>query len=189
MLKPDKVVSKRKMVTAEEVPDVFKIRDKRSKILDKKRGTGITSFFGATCYNAKDRDTLINITKDLKIKFNPADTRNKICDVLKNKLMFLEKYSTGKDKMTYLMIPFNHPTLPFPLNLEDRVDYIQTAVKDIIKFKIDMNVKKIKATVKEQSVTTFRIEIANTNNIKPFEKQLGNLGFKLENNKWVMNIE
>ena len=38
---------------------------------------------------------------------------------IKNTLLDYEKYSTGKDKMTYVMIPANHPEYRFPYNLED----------------------------------------------------------------------
>jgi hypothetical protein len=41
--------------------DVFKMREKRSKVLTKKRGTGITTLKGAVCYNANDKEYLFRL--------------------------------------------------------------------------------------------------------------------------------
>ena len=54
----DKELSRRKSKQVGELNDVFKIREKRSKILDKKRGTGIPSLKGAVCSIAKDKGYL-----------------------------------------------------------------------------------------------------------------------------------
>ena len=53
-------------------------------------------------------------------------TREDVCSFIRDKLMYLEKYSTSasKNKITYLMVPIDHPKLKFPLNLEDRIDYL-----------------------------------------------------------------
>jgi hypothetical protein len=53
------------------------------------------------------------------------------------KLIELEKYSTGKNKKTYIMIPSNHPKYLFPLNLEDRTDFIKNKVSSILNKKIN----------------------------------------------------
>ncbi len=49
-----------------------------------------------------------------------------------NKLIELEKYSTGKNKMTYVMVPSNHPIYFFPLNLEDRAEFIKNKVHEVL---------------------------------------------------------
>ena len=65
----DKELSRRKSKRFEEMKDVFKIREKRNKILEKKRGTGIPSFKGAVCSTAKHKDYLNKITKKLTVCF------------------------------------------------------------------------------------------------------------------------
>jgi hypothetical protein len=47
-------------------------------------------------------------------------------------MLELEKYATGNKKITYIMIPKNHPIYPFPYNLEDRVEYIKNEIHKII---------------------------------------------------------
>mgnify|MGYP000619053226 CR=1 FL=1 len=53
-----------------------------------------------------------------------------------DKLLELEKYSKGKDKITYIMIPKNHPKYKFPFNLEDRTEYIKNKVSNILNKKV-----------------------------------------------------
>ena len=133
----DKELNRRKTKRADEVEDVFKIREKREKILDKKRATGIPSLKGAVCATSKQKEYLENIAKDLGIKNISTDiTRLDLCNNIMKKLIELEKYSKGKDKMTYIMIPSNHPKYLFPLNIEDRVEYIKNKVSNILNQKI-----------------------------------------------------
>lgn len=143
----DKEVNRRKTKRVNEINDVFKIRGKREKILDKKRATGIPSLKGAVCATSKQKEYLEKIAKDLKIKGIPKDiTRDDLCNNIMDKLIELEKYSKGKEKMTYIMVPTNHPKYLFPLNLEDRVEYIKNKVSNIlnqkIAFKESINNKK-----------------------------------------------
>ena len=113
--------------TAVENHDEFKIRKKRPKTLTKKRETGVPSFRGAVCSTSKDKKYLISISKKLNTGTIKSDSRVEICDLIRDKLYDLEKYSTNE--MTYLIIPANHPTIPFPLNLKDRVQYIIDQIK------------------------------------------------------------
>lgn len=114
-----------------EVGDEFKIRLRRPKVLAKKRETGIPSFKGAVCKTSKGKEFLEALAAKLNIEYNDNIVRGEICDKIRDKLFDLEKYSTqasGK-KMTYLIIPANHPVFPFPLNLEDRVQHIISKVQ------------------------------------------------------------
>jgi superfamily II DNA or RNA helicase len=121
----------------ERINDIFKIREKREKILDKKRATGIPSLKGAVCATSKQKEYLIKIAKNLDIKHMPKDlTRDNLCNTIMDKLIELEKYSKGKDKMTYIMVPSNHPKYIFPLNLEDRLEFIKNKVSNILNQKI-----------------------------------------------------
>lgn len=154
----DKEMDKKKSKRPEDIKDIFKIREKRDKILDKKRGTGIPSLKGAVCATSKEKDYLEKLAKSVGIKkIESGLTRDNICELIKDKLIELEKYSKGKNKMTYIMIPSNHPTLKFPLNLEDRIEYIKTNTNKILskninfKEKMDSKNKSIELSFKLQS--------------------------------------
>ena len=78
-------------------------------------------------------------------------------------LKLLEKYGENKndDKLTYVMIPSNHPTYKFPYNLEDRVSFFENKLNDT-KVNININKKKIKKTEgKEKGYPSYVITIKN----------------------------
>lgn len=138
----DKETNKKKSKRSDDIKDIFKIREKREKILEKKRGTGIPSLKGAVCATSKEKDYLETLAKNVGIKKVSKDlTRDDICEQIKDKLIELEKYSKGKNKMTYIMVPSNHPTLKFPLNLEDRTEYIKSNANKILSKNINFNEK------------------------------------------------
>jgi len=173
----------KKNKNSQEFVDVFKIREKRSKILEKKRGTGIPSLKGAVCVTAKSKEYLANIVKLLKMKLSEKSlTRDGICESIKNKLIELEKYATGKNKITYIIIPYNHPNYKFPLNLEDRTQYIKNKVLKIfgnITFDENVQSKQIELSFKLNKVPT-EDEIA----------LLKNMEFTTSNNKlWKIMID
>ena len=178
----DKEANKRKSKRPEDVKDIFKIREKREKILDKKRGTGIPSLKGAVCATSKQKEYLESLAKDLGIKLSSKiTTRDDICNNIMDKLIELEKYSKGKNKMTYIMVPSNHPTLKFPLNLEDRIDYIKNSVNKILSKNVTFNEK---TNSKSQSIELeFKL---STKPVNEDIEQLEKIGFKSSNNnlKW-----
>ena len=184
----DKEINRKKNKRSDEIKDVFKIREKRDKILEKKRGTGIPSLKGAVCATSKQKEYLEKLAKSIGIKKLKSDiTREDLCNNIMDKLIELEKYSTGKNKMTYIMIPKNHPTLKFPLNLEDRIDYIKNSVEKIL------NETKIKFTEKikdkEKSINlSFKLDKKPT---KDEIIKLENLDFNSDNNKlkWDIIVE
>lgn len=186
----DKELSRRKSKQASELKDVFKIREKRAKILEKKRGTGIASLLGSVCSTSKARDALEKIAKILNVDFGDRHTRNDLCEIIKNKMIELEKYSSGKEKMTYLMLPANHPEYPFPFNIYDRQDHVIKKIKDAIKFNID-----IKTTTKKKTSDPWKgkpvieITIKNDSKLKEFEQLFSDIGAKLVNNIWTIVIE
>ena len=101
------------------------------------------SLKGAVCSNAYDKEYLLQVAKYLGIKFEFKKlTRRDICKYLEKYMLMQEKYGTK----TYVMIPFNHPTLPFPYNLKDRVKYIMDSINEIIKHKLDITTNKLKKT-------------------------------------------
>ena len=71
-------------------------------------------------------DEIKKVFQNLKIQFNPKLSRIELCNQVKDKLYELEKYSN--DGLTYLIIPSNHPVIPFPLNLKDRVEFIKQKI-------------------------------------------------------------
>lgn len=186
----DKEISRRKNKQSEEIKDVFKIRDKRSKILDKKRGTGISSLFGAVCFSSKSKELLRKISDELKIDLKNDTTRISMCDRIRDKLLLMEKYSTGKNKMTYIMIPSNHPQYPFPYNLQDRVEFIKNKITDKIKFKLDITVKtEKKKTGDEKGNPSYKIIIKNDDKLKEFDILLKSFGAVLIKNDWTIVVE
>ncbi len=109
--------------------DLFKIRPKRNKNSIKKRDLGLPTLKGSVCWNSKTSNELNKISKQLNIT-NNTDNRKEICVNIQNKLLELEKHATGKNKLTYVMIPQNHKLYKFPYNLEDRKEYIIQKLKN-----------------------------------------------------------
>jgi hypothetical protein len=179
--------------------DLFKIREPRNKNVDKKRGTGIPTLKGAVCSTSKDKKYLIKILNKIPkndiIDETNIKTRDKICNILKNKLLFLEKYSTSSDKnkITYIMIPSNHHTFKFPYNLEDRVKYNIKQINNIIERTVNIKVKKMKNGIflnkRIEKLRKYEIEIKNNKYLNNNSKKINELGFKLINNKWSLTIE
>ena len=123
--------------------DVFKIREKRAKVLDKKRGTGIPSLKGAVC-TTKEKGEIEKVAKDLGIKLDKQSTRQDLCMNIRNAMLEKERNQTGDNKKTYIMIPQNHPLYPFPYNIEDRFEHIKEQIKKKIPIKLSITKKKTK---------------------------------------------
>jgi len=177
--------------TKKVLDDVFKLREKRGKMLDKKRGTGIQSFKGAVCSISYPKDYLAKVAKDLKIRVDATESRVRRCEAIKNRLMLLEKYSRSKDgnKMTYMMIPANHKVYQFPYNLEDRYKYTIDKIKEKIRFKLDVKVVSVKSEDDHLGkVTTYEIHIKNSKDLDSFKRLLESKGGKLVKDKWVFVI-
>ena len=179
----DKEVTRKKNKRVEDIKDVFKIREKRGKVLDKKRGTGIPSLKGAVCFTSKDRQYLMDIAKLVGANIEKSQTRSSICDLIREKMLELEKYGTEKDKnkLTYVIIPFNHPKHPFPYNLEDRVEYIVNKLKEKIRFKINIKIDK-----KGDKKPEYLIEIKCSNNVEEYISLVKEIGGTIRNN--VINV-
>ena len=169
--------------------DLFKIRQPRAKVLDKKRGTGIPTFKGAVCSTTKDKGYLINISKKLASNIESVPmksmTKESICLRIRDQLLHLEKYATSadKNKVTYIMIPYNHPVYPFPYNLEDRIKYKIEQLYKIIGYKVDNTVLK-----KKGNNISYEIMFKNEKDLSSFSKEFEKLGFKLEKDHWKLII-
>jgi hypothetical protein len=167
--------------STEQPMDLFKIRSKLKKT-NKSRGTGIPTFKGADC-KTKPIPEIRKIAKQLKIKLDDANVRDILCTTIKDELMYREKYSTGKDKKTYMMIPSNHPVYPFPYNLEDRVEHITRIIKDHFE-----NFQKSDIKIKESKEPhSYRIEAkySSSDNLELLKKYNPNV----KNDKLVIIVE
>lgn len=181
--------------------DLFKIRPPIKKDASKKRGTGIYSLKGAVCSTSKDRDYLLKMLNKLqklvpsnKIKSTSKTSRVNICNEMKTYLLYLEKYSTTKDKNknTYMMIPANHPTIPFPYNMEDRIKYILNKVKEVIKREFDHKVikdnKGIFEDFKMTKMPSYTIQISSNKYIDNNSNEMKELGFIKKDGKYIYEI-
>jgi hypothetical protein len=123
--------------------DVFNIRSALKKDAKKKREKGLATIRGAAC-TSKSIEELIKIVNILSIKgLSTKDQRSKIvlCRKIKQKLFMLEKFAKGADKKTHLKVPSNHPIIYFPLNLEDRYQYIQKSLSRMFYERADVRVE------------------------------------------------
>jgi DNA-directed RNA polymerase subunit H (RpoH/RPB5) len=179
----DREINRGKTKLYNEIEDVFKLREKREKILEKKRGTGIPSIKGAVCATSKQKEYLEDVAKLLGLKLTLSDTtRDSICKKIREKLIEHEKYSKGKNKITYIMIPSNHETLKFPLNIEDRNIYLQNKINQILSTTIKFNDKENKNSI-NLSFSFDKISKEDINKIKK-------LGFESKDNKkWTILID
>ena len=175
--------------------DLFKIRSQIGKIDNKKRGTGIPTLKGAVCATSKDKEYLMRIIKKIpnlsssEITRIKSLTRDEICNEIRDKLLYLEKYSTSKDnnKITYVMIPANHPYYPFPYNLEDRIKHYIKETNIICQRDIDVKVKKINDE-KSEGLVSYELILPNEKFISSNNEIINSLkkiGYKLVSNNWI----
>ena len=84
--------------------------------------------------------------------------------------------------MTYIMIPSNHKTLKFPLNIEDRSIYLQNIINQILSTTIKFNVKENKNNIN----LSFSLDKISKEDINKIKK----LGFETKDNKkWNILID
>jgi len=190
------IIDKNLNKLASEGDDLFKIRDVRDKTLIKKRGTGIPTFKGAVCSTSKDKKTLMDILKKIpnikkeELSIISKLKREEICSEIKNKLLFLEKYSRTEDnnKMTYMMIPFNHPLYEFPYNLEDRIKYYIEKINIHLKQKITFKTIKHKDKDKDNNLS-YQLTFNNEKYMLSDKNEIEKMGFVLSGNVWVKEIK
>jgi hypothetical protein len=188
------IIDKNLNKLASNEPDLFKIREPRAKVLNKKRGTGIPTFKGAVCSTSKDKDYLMKLIKKIpnisksEIERIGKLTRDEICNEIRDKLLYLEKYATTKDgnKITYVMVPINHPKYPFPYNLEDRIKYNIKEVNKIIGKTVDVLTKKQKD---KNNQIIYELSFTNDKFMKDKNSELEKLSFKLDKNTWTKILD
>lgn len=188
----DKEFSRRKNKRADEIKDVFKIRPKLPKVLDKKRGTGIPSLKGAVCATSKSKEYLDQTAKKLGAVIKPEMTRIDVCETIEKQMLEKEKYSTDKDKnkLTYIRLPANHPKYPFPYNLEDRVKYLITKIRSEVKHAMDITTNK--NTIKtgtDKGKPSYGIVIKKKPQLDEYADLFKRLGATQDKDNWMITLE
>jgi hypothetical protein len=185
----DYVLRKDKNKNLNDYVDEFKIRQKRPKVLTKRRETGLPSFKGSVCHNSKDKKYLIEMCKLIGVNYEDEENRIGICNAIRDKLFDMEKYATGKSKKTYFIVPANHPSIPFPLNLEDRITKITDDIEKETKTKINYKILSTKQKGKFADIKyfTYIIEFSNVpENLIEIYKLYGAIH---ENKKLIIKVE
>ena len=179
----DKEPNKKKLKSFDELEDIFKIREKRGTH-QKKRGMGIQSLTGSVCFNSQSKHYLKKIITKLGINEENTKSRVAMCERIKGRLLELEKYSRTKDgnKMTYMIIPHNHPNYPFPYNLEDRKDFLIDKLNNTIKHNLKIKVDEIKHV-------GYRIVVADDPVLDDSHEFMKSLGFTKTKTEWVCEMD
>lgn len=89
--------------------------------------------------------------------------------------------------MTYLIVPANHPIIPFPLNLEDRVDFIIRDMERETRSNINPKIKIIKNNGRFDDINYYYYELT-FNNMSKYQDILEKYGAIREGDQWVMVI-
>jgi hypothetical protein len=190
----DKPITRKKYLT-EELCDIFKIREQREKILEKKRGTGIPTLKGSVCFSSKDKKYLIDIAKKIGIEKVNTKTRTSICNAIKYRLLFLEKYSRTEDnnKYTYMIIPKDHDIYTFPYNLQDRIEYIITNLQHQVPLSLNIQINELNngifEKVRDTSLRRYKLEFKNKTEWNIYSSNFINAGFILDKNVWTQIVE
>lgn len=188
----DKPVARKKTVKT-DMQDIFKIREEKSKTLTKKRGTGIPSLKGSVCFSSKEKKYLIKVAKAIGLKDFNTDKRTSICDAIRLRMLYLEKYSTTEEgnKKTWLIIPYNHPIYQFPLNLEDHVNMINTKLTEKVKLKLTIKKSNngIFEGVRDNAFKKYELKFTTKPEWDMYNDLFIELGFKMNGNIWSMIIE
>ena len=127
------------------INDIFNIRTMKDANISKDREKDLPTNFGANCLS-KSIPYLKNILNTLNIKTTTSNKKN-ICKLILNKLLQLEKYSTGPNKLTYIKLPIKHHTYLFPYNIEDRIEYLNTKIKHIFTESQDISITQNKNNI------------------------------------------
>ena len=98
--------------------------------------------------------------------------KNQLCEEIEKKLISLEKFSEGNDKKTFMIIPINHEEYEFPLNLEDRINFIKDQLNSNIE-NLDFDIKKenngILFNKRCREYTKYLVKVKGTNLVKNSE--------------------
>lgn len=179
----DKEPNKKKIKNVNDLKDVFRLRKNIVKKSDKKREAGLQSYIGSVCFNSYNLEYISKVFKKLNLKFDKSLSRSELCEQVQKKLYELEKYSN--DGYTYLIIPCNHPTIPFPLNLKDRVEFIKNKIKNNFKSDIIINVTKTKVN----NLPVYNMVVKKNKTLQENKSFFIDLGFTETNTSFNKTID
>jgi superfamily II DNA or RNA helicase len=168
--------------------EIFKIRTKRQKDNKNKRAIGLPTLKGCVCTTYTDKSYLLKILMKISDeKYKENIKKETICNMIKEKLLHLEKYATNKDnnKLTYIMIPENHPIYPFPYNLEDRIEYIKNKIKEIDNT-LDISCIKKKTS---NGLSSYTLSFKTKKLLEKYYDKFLSYNFTLNNDIWSQIIE
>ena len=185
----DQESTRKKVGNIDVINDDFKIRQSRPKVLTKKRETGVPSFKGAVCKTAKDKSFLEKLAKKLNIKLDSKIIRNDICNIIRDRMYDLEKYSIGKDKITYLIVPANHPTIPHPLNLEDRMKKLMDDIVKVTRIAVKYDKTIIKKEGTYSDIKYFSYNIIFDKTMDKYGDILSKHGAKKISSQYVIEMD
>ena len=188
----DKPVARKKTIKS-NLEDVFKIRERKKRNLSKKRGTGIPTLKGSVCSTSKDKDYLNKIAKAIGLTKFKDDTRLDICEAIRLRMLYLEKYSTTaqQNKITWVIIPKNHPKYNFPLNLEDRINEIILQLSEKVNAKVSTveSENGIFEDVRDKSFKKYNLSFKMKPEWNMHNDFFIDLGFTLNANTWTKTVE
>lgn len=164
-----KETNRKNYKSLQDLKDVFKLKIKNT---DK-----TVTFLGSVCFNSYEFETLKNVYLDLKPKAKISNnSRVCLCDEIQKILMLKEKFRDNNE--VSMIIPENHPTLPFPYNVNDLIDTITK----------EYNIKNVNLTanVKYPDSETVVISIADNQYITENPEPLLKRHFVHSKNKWEL---
>lgn len=176
----DKEPNRKKNKTVSELNDIFKLRERIKIQSNKKRLTGLQTFVGSVCFNSYSMNYIKKVFKTIGIPFNDKLSRIELCELIKNKLLDMEKYNN--DNYTYVIIPANHPYYPFPYNLKDRSEFI----KDKIINKFTGANLSITYDAKHKH---YNLLLQSNNKINTEKEFLKEIGFVNQGKVWQLTIK
>ena len=115
--------------------------------------------------------------------------REKICNIIQNRLLKLEKYN--QNNVTYFIVPKNHPVYPFPYNIHDRYKYKLNELKNILTKHNKLNSVKLNLEKNKNNnvIVSYNIKFKNNKNIEDLVSHFKKLNFKLKSGYWICTID
>ena len=171
--------------------DVFKIRQgKNNKEIKKDIITK-----GIVCFNTENKNFLKDIAIKIGIKNVEKIKKIDLCNFIKLRLLYLEKYSTksNDNKYTFFIIPNNHEKYTFPFNLEDRIEQTQELINNSlpnnVTFKLQNKKNGIFNDNRDPSLSSFKLSFPYENYHNEFISKLEEIGLILDDKEWYIIIE
>lgn len=123
-------------------------------------------------------------------------SKESICEQIHEALYFIEKYSAaGAGARTFLVVPYNHPSLPFPLNLEDHAQLAAKEVRDSVQSPhLRVEVQRVPGNLHrgqlDPQLFHYRVTVHNSAPIQELlRKVLPELEFELIGDRWTLLVQ